>query len=442
MSRISIVLLAACALCLAATKQRSASSGNFNVLSLSVNGLVAILDPSGISDKDKTRNTMYMGMALSLHNYTIVNVQQDFDYHKALYQYDKHRFRTITSGDAPSGSGLNTLSNYPWVDFSRIEWFVCSEACLTSQGFTFMRMRIDEGVYIDVINLEANPGTKSADRMARHSNIQQARGLSNFITFNSYGNAVIVFGNTNSHYTRSDDNIQFLITENGLTDAWVQATGGKAPTPDAGADVCSDGIPVDISCESVEKVLYRGSPAISITSSGLYYDTSRFLSPEGNTLANRNPIRVEFQWGLNSALRQSDLYGGPHGTWFNDLPLLPLSPKLSSITLRGGNRLDGITLTLTSGQRFTHGGTGGTATSLQLFSGEYITSVKLCWGKRNGHTRNFYAQATTNQENVIQAGQMTDDCATAIAPSNYGVVGTYGQDGKEIDQLGFLYAPQ
>ncbi|KAF8755113.1 Jacalin-like lectin domain [Rhizoctonia solani] len=380
---------------------------------------------------------------MSQINYGIINVQEDFNYHATLYQYDTHPFRTATSGGVPFGSGLNTLSKYDWVDFERIKWDQCSNAsesdCLTPKGFTFMRVRIDEGVYIDMINLHTDAGTEPGDEVARRSNIQQ---VADFINTHSAGNAVIVFGDTNSRYTRSDDNIRLFTTQNGLTDAWVQAIGGKAPAAGADAIVCPEGIPSNINCEVVDKVFYRGSPIINLKSSGFFYDTSRFLSPDGHTLTDHNPIRVDFGYTLSSGLRQSDLYGGPHGNWFNDLSSLPSSPKLASITLRGANRLDGFSLALTSGRTFTHGGSGGDAYSLALGSGEYITSVKLCWGQKDGRTRNFYAQATTNKGKSVQAGKTTGDCATATAPSGYGVVGTYGQDGDEVDQLGFIYAQQ
>ncbi|QRW20466.1 hypothetical protein RhiXN_09441 [Rhizoctonia solani] len=359
-------------------ERAAASSGSFNVLSMNVAGLPAILNPNGEAG-DKTTNTMYIGQKMSQINYGIINVQEDFNYHATLYQYDTHPFRTATSG------------GYDWVDFERIKWDQCSNAsesdCLTPKGFTFMR-----------------PG----DEVARRSNIQQ---VADFINTHSAGNAVIVFGDTNSRYTRSDDNIRLFTTQNGLTDAWVQAIGGKAPA--AGADAIV-----------VDKVFYRGSPIINLKSSGFFYDTSRFLSPDGHTLTDHNPIRVDFGYTLSSGLRQSDLYGGPHGNWFNDLSSLPSSPKLASITLRGANRLDGFSLALTSGRTFTHGGSGGDAYSLALGSGEYITS------------------ATTNKGKSVQAGKTTGDCATATAPSGYGVVGTYGQDGDEVDQLGFIYAQQ
>ncbi|KAG9079648.1 hypothetical protein FS749_008339 [Ceratobasidium sp. UAMH 11750] len=300
-----------------------------------------------------------------------------------------------------------------------------------------MRLRVDEGVYIDFINLHADAGTEDGDEAARTANIKQ---VADYIGANSAGNAVIVYGGTNSRYTRAQDNIRLFTTQNGMTDVWVQAIGGTAPAAGADALLCPTGVPTDIKCEVVDKVSFRGSKFITLTPEGFYYDTARFLSTDLATLTNHNPIRVEFSWTLPSNLRQSDLYGGPHGTWFNDLPSLPTSPKAASITLRGGSRLDGISITLTSGATFAHGGTGGTASMLTLSSGETITSIKLCWGIYNSHTRNFYALATTSAGRTVSAGTATSDCATATAPSGFGVVGTYGQSGDEMNQLGFIYA--
>ena len=79
-----------------------------------------------------------------------------------MYKTDNHPYRTSTSGGVPFGSGLNTLSNYPWVDFQRIEWDTCSDIsaqdCLTPKGFTAMRVRLEEGVYLDFYNVHADAG--------------------------------------------------------------------------------------------------------------------------------------------------------------------------------------------------------------------------------------------------------------------------------------------
>lgn len=129
-------------------------------------------------------------------------------------------------------------------------------------------------------------------------------------------------------------------------------------------------------------------------------------------------------------------------TWFNDLPSLPTSPKLSTVTVKGGNRLDSVSFKLTSGATFTHGGTGGTAASLTLASGESITSAKLCWDEYNGQTRNFYVLFTTSTGRTVTTGKTTANCATATAPSGFGIVGMYGRAGDEVDELGWVYGKQ
>ena len=86
----------------------------------------------------------------------------DMTDHATLYEYDNHTYRTATSGGVPFGSGLNTLANFDWIDFTRITWDDCSDAsendCLTPKGFTFMRVQIDDGVYADFYNLHADAG--------------------------------------------------------------------------------------------------------------------------------------------------------------------------------------------------------------------------------------------------------------------------------------------
>ena len=84
-------------------------------------------------------------------------------YHLCYYQFkrDDHVVE-VFSGGAAIGSGLNTISNYDWVDFTRVKWDTCSDAsesdCLTPKGFTFMRWNPSEGVYIDFYNLHADAG--------------------------------------------------------------------------------------------------------------------------------------------------------------------------------------------------------------------------------------------------------------------------------------------
>ncbi|KAB5589332.1 putative effector protein [Ceratobasidium theobromae] len=151
-------------------------------------------------------------------------------------------------------------------------------------------------------------------------------------------------------------------------------------------------------------------------------------------------------------LLKSNAYGSANGNSFDDavsiqVPLAGTTgtstngPKLLSLTLRGGKRLDGISFGLTSGETFNHGGSGGVPRSITLDYNEYIKSVKLCWGKKGKKSRIFYALATTSTERTIEAGKTTGNCEDVATPDGYTVVGGYGRSGDEIDQLGFVYAP-
>ncbi|KAI0397947.1 endonuclease/Exonuclease/phosphatase [Xylariaceae sp. FL0594] len=460
-----------------ASATAAATSGSFNVLSMNVAGLPAILNNNDVPGNKKTNSEM-IGTKFSQLGYDIIHVQEDFNYHAYIYKTDTHPYRTATSGGVPFGSGLNTLSNYPFEDFARVKWDECSNAsgadCLTPKGFTFMRVALSpssssssEGVYIDVYNLHADAGTEDGDLDARASNIRQ---LSSTILSQSSGNAVLVYGDTNSRYTRARDVISVLGTENGLTDTWVELTraGSVPPTPanpDA-APPCANPAQEgggDSGCEVVDKILYRGSPLLHLSATHFAYESAKFLQPDGSSvLSDHNPITANFTWSTASTpLRQSPFFGGDNtgGTWFSDVPALAakLSSsssstviKISTITFRGASRLDSVAVTLADGTNLVHGGDGGVASSLALDvdAGETWVVAHLCKGLKNkkkigsGQMRNFYIKATTSTGRVLEAGTPTDDCATFEAPPGWAIVGFLGRDGDEMDKLAFVYAPQ
>ncbi|PMD65507.1 endonuclease exonuclease phosphatase family protein [Hyaloscypha bicolor E] len=402
--------LAAVAATLSSSVSAAATSGDLNILSFNVAGLPAILNDNAVPG-DKATNA------------------EHFNYHAYIYATDDHSYRTATSGGAAIGSGLNTLSNFDWIDFAREKWGTCSDAsgadCLTPKGFTFMRLIVEE-----------DAGTEAGDEVARAANLQQ---VADYIDTWSIGNSVVVYGDTNSRYTRSADGITVFETQNGLTDGFVQLEkGGVNPTVET---ICDNPSLIN-TCETVDKVLYRGSKQLSLEATYFNYESSKFLQSDGSILSDHNPITVNFTWAVSSTRRQSGFWGGPHGNWFNDLESLPATPKASVLSFRGGSRLDSVGLTLTSGTTLTHGGTGGTAASLTLGSSEYWVTAKLCQGQKSGQTRNFYILATTSLGRTLAAGTSTSDCATFSAPSGWQIVGFMGQDGDEMDQLAFIYAPK
>lgn len=416
----------------AATPATAATSGSFNVLTYNIAGL-----PLGLGDSDPETNTPLIGQRLG--PYDIVNVQEDFNYHASLYANDTHPYRTATSGGAAFGDGLNTLSDHPFEDFERVRWNDCTGTnCLTPKGFTLARVRLAEGVFVDLYNVHTNADSDDAALAARRANVEQ---LSDFIRTNSAGNAVIVMGDTNTRYTRTGDNIRTLVAENGLTDAWVQLVKGGTP-PAAGGDalLCDATAPAN-DCEVVDKVLYRGSELLSLNATRYNDDWAKFLREDGKHLSDHFPHTVDFSYTLDPSLRASDFFGGPHGTAFNDADDLPATPAPRTLTLRGGSRLDAVTLTHNGGSALTHGGTGGTATSLTLAAGEHLTTVKLTQGQKDGRTRIFSAAFTTDKGRTLSSGTATSDAKTFTAPPGWHIVGFTGRSGDEIDKLGVLYAP-
>ncbi|MFC8516129.1 jacalin-like lectin [Streptomyces sp. NPDC057257] len=423
----------------AAPSAAAADSGTFSVLSYNVAGL-----PEGLSSAPTPRQSSTTTIGQRIAPYDIIQVQEDFNYHAYLYAADTaHAYRTATSGGAGIGSGLNTLSKIPYDedDFERVGWNSCqvdSGDCLTPKGFTFMRERLAEGVYVDFYNLHTNAGTNDGDEASRADNLNQ---LTDFIKTHSAGNAVVVMGDTNTRYTRAADTIAEFGAANGLTDAWVQLIrGGTPPAKGSDALVCDQsGATVPNTCEVVDKVLYRSSKLVSLNATSYNNEHAKFLTDDGLMLSDHDPITVGFSWSRNSAFQLSDQFGGPHGDYYNDIDSVPAAARATTIALRSGSRVDEMSVTLANGTTLAHGGTGGTASSLTLGSGEYVTTAYLCQGVKDDHTRIFYAKFTTNLGRTLAGGTTTSDCVTRTAPSGWQIAGFHGRSGDEVDKVGFIY---
>ncbi|MEU4298938.1 endonuclease [Kitasatospora aureofaciens] len=416
--------------------QAAEGGGSFAVLTYNVAGLPQVLSSAST---DRQSSTTAIGGRLA--PYDLVDVQEDFNYHAALYAADSHPYRTPTSGGAGIGSGLNTLSGlaYDTDDFERVRWNDCqldSGDCLTPKGFTFLRARLAEGVYVDVYNLHANAGTSAGDEAARAANLAQ---LTSYIGTHSAGNAVIVMGDTNTRYTRADDTVAAFAADNRLTDAWVQLErGGVAPTRGADPLLCDENAITD-TCEVVDKVLYRSSALVSLSATSYHNKHADFLDGSGAMLSDHDPIAVGFSWSQSPAYRTSEQFGGPHGDFYDDIDQVPAGAQAAVIGLRAGSRVDQVQLTLGNGTTLTHGGSGGTASSLGLGSGEYVSSATLCQGAYNGHTRIFYAKFTTSLGRSLAGGTTTADCVTRTAPAGWQLAGFDGRAGDEVDKLGFIF---
>ncbi|KAK4495405.1 hypothetical protein PRZ48_013736 [Zasmidium cellare] len=275
------------------------TTGTFTALTMNVAGLPAILNSNDVPG-DKATNAAQIGTYFATYNYSIIHVQEDFNYHAYIYSTDTHPHRTPTSGGVPFGSGLNTLSNYPWNEstFSRIKWNECnlnSGDCLTPKGFTYMRMSITPSFTLDVYNLHTDAGDEEGDITARAANLQQ---VADYISSNSVGQAVIVMGDTNSRYTRTGDGIRIFSTQNNLTDAWVELEmGGVEPTEGSEALLCENPSPIE-TCEIVDKVFYRSGSGVDLRAVSFDYAGDKFLQKNGSVLSDHDPVLVEFEWSV------------------------------------------------------------------------------------------------------------------------------------------------
>lgn len=274
------------------------SAGTFSVLTYNIAGL-----PQLICSAATKRAPSIAEIGRRINPFDIVHVQEDFNYNKYLYNSgNTHPFRTPTKGGVPFGDGLNTLSKYPILATQRIAWNHCTGAdCLTPKGFTYSRLQISGSAFIDFYNVHANAYNHPAAAAARRENIKQ---LSSFIRHRSKGQPVIIMGDLNGHYSYFYDNVQHLLTENNLSDAWVELMHQKhMPRPKR---QLPDPKILDISAqsESIDKILYRSSDQIELTPSAYNLRAQSFLDGFGNPLSDHHPVSLLFSWELKRCERQ------------------------------------------------------------------------------------------------------------------------------------------
>lgn len=397
-----------------------------------------------------------------LRPFNIINVQEDFNFHSELYANDTHAFRTPTSGIAGFGSGLNTLSDFPFFDLDRVKWsscFLSGGDCLTPKGFTFARVRISDGFWLDLYNLHGDAGDEAGDINARASNLAQ---VTTYAQTASIGMPIVVMGDTNTRYTRVGDSesLHSLINTLEVTDAWVSfVRGGSFPVEGADALVCDFPFPAGttqtemVACEVVDKTFARGSSTVSFESITFTNEDDAFLDSAGAPLSDHYPTSSVISWTLSSSLRLADYLGGTGGTFYNDLvvlstPTLTLH-QITSLTIRSGSRVDALSYTAqsTNGEiQVTHGGTGGNPTTLNLAPGEFVNKIQACEGSHSGSVRIFYASFTTNLGSILSGGVPTSDCTNTTVPTDvaadgaqWGLVGFWGRSGDEVDRFGAIW---
>lgn len=269
-----------------------ANEGRFSVLTYNIAGL-----PELISSAVTKRSASIAAIGKGLNEYDIVHVQEDFNYHEDLYNGGNfHAYRTDSKGGVPFGDGLNTLSKYPIVAMERIPWNDCAGTdCLTPKGFSYTKIALAKGVFVDFYNVHANAADDSLAAAARRKNLLQ---LSAYINTHSTGNAVIVMGDMNAHYCYPYDNVRAILYKNKLFDAWVQLKAGeKLPSykPFSREDILT----LTDTCETIDKILYRSSTKITLIPEQYALPNKKFVNEEGLPLSDHLPVSLYFSWQLN-----------------------------------------------------------------------------------------------------------------------------------------------
>lgn len=270
-----------------------ANEGRFSVLTYNIAGL-----PQFISSAVTNRSTSIADIGRKIHRYDIVHVQEDFNYNKNLYgAVNNHPYRTVTKGPVLFGDGLNTLSKYPVREIRRIPWEDCTNAdCLTPKGFSYSRIEIAKGVFIDFYNVHANATNQKRAAAARRKNIKQ---LSDYIKVHSKNNAVIVMGDLNARYGYYYDNVKDLLTDNGLADTWLLLH-KEGLLPEPLKERPDDNIlSLTDSCESIDKILFRNSTMVKLQPEEYHLEKSLFTDAQGRPLSDHCPVSVSFSWKLH-----------------------------------------------------------------------------------------------------------------------------------------------
>lgn len=408
------------------------AGGSFSTLTYNVAGL---LEP--FSSSNPAKNTKEI--SCRIRGYTLVNVQEDFNYHADLYDAcDDHNFRTATTGGMGIGSGLNTLSYLPFEDLQRVRWTACNGVdCLTPKGWSSVRVRLESGVYLSLYNLHSQAQTEEKDLDARRKNILQ---LLDAVEKLSPDEAVIVMGDTNTRYTRSGDNIgEFL--NHGFKDVWIERIrdGAVPQRGDPGLTDCS--IPTSRNCEVVDKVLYRNSRLLTLEPQTFLMDRDGFTNAKGEQLSDHPPISVTWNYTTSANWSASDLFGGPHGDPFSDLSAVQNAP-IKSFQLRSGDRVDRIETILSNGTSLGHGGSGGKLQTLELAAGDSLEALELCSVEYSGRTRIGFLSLRTAAGKTLSGGKRTANCRVIEAPAGFKIAGFYGRSGDAVDKLGVYFTQE
>lgn len=274
-------------------------SGELSLLTYNIAGL-----PELISSAETPRASSIRSIGERINRFDIVNVQEDFNYNSELYSSNLHLFRTESMGGVPFGDGLSTLSKYPIRATERVAWKDCSGSdCLTPKGFSYTRLEIAKGVFIDVYNVHATAQDNPVAVLARKKNLKQ---LQSYIEGKSSCEALLIMGDFNSHYAFGEDHVVSFREEVSLIDTWALLHNrGMIPGIELNF-MAKHALTVTDSCESIDKIYFRNSDQIVFTPKKYQVEHDLFSTAAGEPLSDHCAISLKLEWELTDSLGHSD----------------------------------------------------------------------------------------------------------------------------------------
>ena len=158
--------------------------------------------------------------------------------------------------------------------------FDSASDCLASKGLQAIRIKIDDGVELDIYNtrLEAGNGTDDAEaRGVQVSELLQA------LTAFSGDRALMVLGDTNLHENKPVDaaELRRLYDEGGLKDTCIEL---DCPEPNR-----------------IDRIYFRSGSAVEIQAIE-WRVAPEFVDGEGMDLSDHDAIAARFRWAKSAQI--------------------------------------------------------------------------------------------------------------------------------------------
>lgn len=275
-------------LALCAAAEDAAAEKTLNVISFNVDGLPI---PSFLSSTKRPAGeaTRLIARQVNAAGCDILCAQEDFNYHGILSRELDMQNRTVTSGPAVIGDGLNVFSKYPIYNVRRVAWdaaygvFDCGSDELTPKGILVCTVDVGDGAFVDVYTLHADAWEDDDSMLAKAAQFDQLADLID--AYSGTDRAVLLTGDFNTNYATFREgyraghyNVDLCrkLLDNfvaaGFRDAWIEAnTGGNYDFTYAEMKE-KYGCDYPRTWDTLDHIYYRDGAGVTLTLEDAFYD--------------------------------------------------------------------------------------------------------------------------------------------------------------------------